>query len=42
MSDLLIGFAILGGGWIIVSVLFMVGLYWCHYPYGRRKKWRGQ
>ena len=23
---------------VIFSILFIIGLYWCHYPYGR--KWR--
>lgn len=30
------------GLFIAFSVIFMVGLYWTHYPYGRkgRKKWQ--
>lgn len=38
MCDLLIGLAIIGGLWLVGSVMFLVGLYWCHYPYGRKRR----
>jgi len=40
MRDVLIAVAVLLILFLLFSVVFMVGLYWTHYPYGRRKKWR--
>ena len=36
MKSIFIGTAIILGLWLIVSVLYMLGLYWTHYPFGRK------
>lgn len=35
-NEYCIAFALLAALFLVFSVIVMVGIYWCHYPYGRK------
>ena len=38
MREFIIGAIIILGLWGAFSVVFLIGLYWTHYPHGRKGK----
>lgn len=40
MKELIIGTAIVIGLWLAASGLILLGIYWTHYPYGRKRRKR--
>ena len=38
MSEFITGAVVILGLWIVFSITFLVGLYWTHYPHGRKGK----
>ena len=40
MTEMIIFFAIIAGLWLIASAIVLEGIYWTHYPYGRKRRRR--